>query len=132
MRNLDDVFAGLAQSRFRRRFTLGRREADYLERRGLDTILEHGAQFVAERLAPATPANDGRQTPWRNHPVFVAQHATGTCCRRCLSRWHDIPADRPLDAEERRYVLRVIERWLRDQPVRHRPADTPLQPDLFS
>lgn len=113
MRNLDDLFAALARSRFRRRFALGEREADYLRRKGLATVLDHGRDFIAKRLAPAEPANDGRQTPWRNHPVFVAQHATATCCRKCLSRWHGIPADRALTEAEQTHVLAVIERWLR-------------------
>ncbi len=29
----------------------------------------------------AEPRNDGKQTPFRGHPVFTAQHATATCCR---------------------------------------------------
>lgn len=115
MRDLDDLFAGLARSRFRRRFALGARETDYLERKGLGTVLEHGRDFVATRLAPAHPANDGRQTPWRNHPVFVAQHATATCCRKCLAKWHGVPAGRELSDEEQRYILSVIERWLRER-----------------
>ncbi|WP_251023391.1 DUF4186 family protein [Streptomyces sp. ISL-10] len=32
-------------------------------------------------------------------PVFVAQHATATCCRTCLERWHVVPAGRALDDE---------------------------------
>ncbi len=118
MRDLDRVFTALNRSRFRRRFALGAREAGYLDDRGLETVLEHGQRFVAARLAPATPANDGRQTPWRNHPVFIAQHATATCCRGCLSRWHEIPAGAALTADEQRYVLAVIERWLRTQQKR--------------
>lgn len=102
MRDLNELFAALARSRFRRRFGLGRREAKYLASRGLETVLAHGERFIAQRLAPAEPANDGRQTPWRNHPVFVAQHATATCCRRCLSRWHHIPAGAALSVGEQR------------------------------
>jgi hypothetical protein len=115
MRDLDDLFAGLARSRFRRRFALGSREADYLDRRGLETVLEHAEKFVAERLAPAQPKNDGRQTPWRNHPVFIAQHATGTCCRSCLERWHGLPKGEALDVQQQQYVVTVIARWLRTQ-----------------
>lgn len=115
MRDLDELFPALGRSRFRRRFKLGTREARYLESRGLDTIMEHGERFVRERLAPAEPANDGRQTPMRNHPVFIAQHATATCCRGCLSRWHDIPADRALTGAQQRYVLAVIGHWLKTQ-----------------
>lgn len=115
MRDLDDLFTALGWSRFRRRFALGPREADYLQRKGLATVLEHGRDFIAARLAPAQPANDGRQTPWRNHPVFVAQHATATCCRKCLARWHGVPAGRELTGDEQRYILSVIERWLQKQ-----------------
>ena len=116
MRDMDELFDALQRSRFRRRFSLGTKEARYLESRGLATVLEHGAQFIARRLAPAHPAREGRQTPTRNHPVFIAQPATATCCRGCLSRWHGISTGAVLTAGERRYVLAVIERWLRRQP----------------
>lgn len=109
---LEDVFQRLARSDFRRKFRLRGRELDYLRERGLPTVLEHAAGFVDQRLAPAQPANDGKQTPWRNHPAFVAQHATATCCRGCLEKWHGIPRGRALEEEDRRYVLAVLERWL--------------------
>ncbi len=112
MRDLDSAFARLTRSAFRRRFRLGPRERDYLRRRGLQTVLSHARKFVAERLAPARPAKDGQQTPFGGHPVFVAQHATGTCCRSCLSKWHGIPSGRPLSEEEQSRVVAVIERWL--------------------
>jgi hypothetical protein len=115
-RNLDSVFEALARSPFRRRFSLGETERAYLEARGLPTVLEHAARFVEERLAPAAPARDGKQTPFRNHPVFVAQHATGTCCRGCLQKWHGIPRGTPLTAEEQAYVVGVIGRWLDHAP----------------
>jgi hypothetical protein len=115
MRDLDSVFERLAKSAFRRRFRLAPKEQAYLEERGLPTVLTHADDFIAKRLAPAEPANDGRQTPWRGHPVFVAQHATGTCCRSCLAKWHDIPAGRPLTREEQDHVVEAIGRWLASQ-----------------
>lgn len=78
----------------------------------METILAHARDFVGQRLADAEPANDGRQTPMRNHPVFIAQHATATCCRGCLAKWHNIPKGRALSAEEIDYVVAVIERWI--------------------
>ena len=63
-------------------------EREYLDRKGLDVVLAHAADFIEKRLAPAYPTNDGKQTPMRKHPVFVAQHATATCCRGCLEKWH--------------------------------------------
>jgi hypothetical protein len=115
VRSLEDVFARLADSAFRSRFRLAAREREYLRARGKETVLMHARAFVAQRLAPARPANDGKQTPFRGHPVFVAQHATATCCRGCLSKWHGIPAGRPLTAEEQDHVVAAIGRWLDTQ-----------------
>ncbi len=115
MRDLDAVFGKLAGSSFRRRFRLGDKERAYLAERGLPTVLSHGRDFIAKRLAPAVPLNDGKQTPWRGHPVFVAQHATATCCRTCLAKWHGIPAGHELTREEQEHVIGAIERWLTEQ-----------------
>ena len=117
MRDLDSVFAALATSSFRRRFRLEGRDRDYLRVKGLPTVLEHARGFVAQRLAPAAPAKDGKQTPWRGHPAFVAQHATATCCRGCLEKWHGIRRGAPLDDAEQAHVVAALERWLRDQDV---------------
>jgi hypothetical protein len=115
MRDLDDLFSALGRSKFRCRMRLGAKERAYLEEKTLPVVLEHGRRFVTERLAPAEPPNDGRQTPMRGHPVFIAQHATATCCRRCLAKWHYVGRGKPLTAEQIDYVLGVIERWLREQ-----------------
>jgi predicted Fe-S protein YdhL (DUF1289 family) len=115
VRDLDDVFPALARSAFRARFRLGPADAGYLAKKGLPTVLVHARDFVAKRLAPADPPNDGKQTPWRGHPVFVAQHATATCCRGCLETWHGIAAGHPLTSAEQEHVVAAIERWLRTQ-----------------
>ena len=114
---MDELFEALGRSEFRHRFRLRDREAAYLRETGLEVVLGHARDFVEKRLAPAQIANDGRQTPMRNHPVFIAQHATATCCRGCLQKWHDIPKDRALSDREVQYVVAVIERWLVRQRV---------------
>ena len=118
MRDLDDLFRALARSRFRSQFRLQARDAAYLRDKGIDVVMQHADAFIAQRLAPAQPANDGKQTPWRGHPAFVAQHATACCCRGCLQKWHAIPAGRELTPDEREHVLLALRRWLgaqRDQ-----------------
>jgi hypothetical protein len=120
---LDDVFARLAGSAFRRRFRLRGDDLAYLRRRGMETVLRHADEMIAARLAPAEPANDGKQTPMRGHPVFLAQHATGTCCRGCLAKWHGIPEGRELTDDERRYVVSVIARWIAGQERAAPPPD---------
>ena len=108
----DDVFERLRRSPFRQRFRLRGSERDYLDRKGLDVVLGHGRDFIAQRLAPANPPNDGKQTPYRGHPVFVAQHATATCCRSCLHRNHGISPGAELTPEQQEYVVRVIVDWI--------------------
>lgn len=131
VRELDDVFVALQRSPFRRRFRLGPREQAYLGSRGLVTVLEHAADFVAQRLAPAAPKNDGKQTPMRGHPVFVAQHATGTCCRGCLAKWHGIERGRPLSSEEQAHVIHAVERWLGTQAQQRERNGTSPVLELF-
>lgn len=106
------LFGALARSGFRRRFRLKGRDIDYLGSKGMAVVLAHAGEFIASRLAPAHIPNDGKQTPFRGHPVFVAQHATACCCRGCLEKWHGIPSGRALTTEEVGYVVRVLERWL--------------------
>jgi hypothetical protein len=115
MRDLDDLFRTLAGSAFRARFRLSPVERAYLESKGLPTVVAHARDFVARRLAPAAPSNDGRQTPFHGHPAFVAQHATATCCRGCLEKWHAIPRGHELDAAEQAHAVAAIERWLREE-----------------
>ena len=131
MRDLDDVFPALARSAFRARFRLGPADATYLARKGLPAVVGHARDFIAARLAPAAPPNDGRQTPWRGHPVFVAQHATATCCRSCLEKWHGIAAGRELTADEQAHAVAAIERWLRDQDVKDTGSSASDVLDLF-
>lgn len=115
MSDREALFERLARSRFRARFHLGAAERRYLAEKGLLTIRTHARDFVDKRLADAAPRNDGKQTPMRGHPVFIAQHATATCCRVCLAKWHGIAAGRVMTEDERAYVVDVIAEWLTRQ-----------------
>jgi hypothetical protein len=112
IRPVEEAEAALAESAFRNRFHLEGNDLVYLRRRGGSAVREHAARFIRERLAPAQPFKDGKQTPWRGHPVFVAQHATATCCRACLAKTHWIAAGQPLSADEQRHCVELIMRWL--------------------
>ena len=115
MRDPDKLFTRLKKSPFRSRFTLRGKELLYLRQKGMDTIMDHARAFINERLAPADPPNDGKQTPMRNHPVFIAQHATASCCRKCLMKWHGIPASaHALTDEEKEYVLSLLRKWMEE------------------
>jgi hypothetical protein len=106
------LFSRLEKSKFRSRFRLSERETEYLMTKGRDVIRAHAEDFIKTRLAPAQPKNDGRQTPMRGHPVFVAQHATATCCRKCLAKWHGIAQGRALSADQQEHVVNVVMEWI--------------------
>ncbi|MCB5189061.1 DUF4186 domain-containing protein [Methylobacillus caricis] len=112
MRELDELFSALARSKFRSSFKLASKDRDYLHAKGLPVVSDHARDFIAKRLAPAEIPNDGKQTPFRGHPVFVAQHATACCCRGCLEKWHQISQGRALNAIEQEYIVNVITHWL--------------------
>jgi hypothetical protein len=109
---IDDRIDALARHRFRASFHLRARDRATVQLRGRKTIGKHAGELIADRVAPAAPRKDGRQTPYRGHPVFIAQHATATCCRTCLERWHGLPKGRELTTDEQSYVVAVICRWI--------------------
>ncbi len=102
----------LSKSQFRSKFKLNEKDYNYLKEKGLQKIEEHAKDFIQQRLAPKNIKNDGKQTPMRGHPVFVAQHATATCCRGCLYKWYHIPKNRELLPKEKNFVLALIMEWL--------------------
>ena len=112
---LDGLFARLAGAKFRSGFRLTEDERAYARQRGPEVIRRHALEIIDRRLAPAFSENDGRQTPMRGHPVFKAQHATGTCCRECLYKWHKIPPGRELTQPQRDYIADVILAWIARQ-----------------
>lgn len=105
----------LKKSPFRTKFHLSQKDRDYIEQKGLETIREHARDFIRNRLAPAYIANDGKQTPMRGHPVFIAQHATACCCRGCLYKWYHIPKDRELTEKEQQGLVNLIMSWINYQ-----------------
>ena len=111
----DAAFLKLAKSKFRSRFRLSESDRKYIAEKGIETIRRHCEDFIRTRLAPANPPNDGKQTPMRGHVVFVAQHATATCCRGCLMKWHGISSGIQLSEEQVNYVVQFIIDWLKDR-----------------
>ncbi len=108
----------LSKSKFRSSFHLRKKELAYLNDKGYNVIKDHAKDFILNKLAPANPLNDGAQTPMKNHPVFIAQHATATCCRSCLAKWHHIPKGRELTSNEQNYIVALIMEWLKRENKR--------------
>ena len=115
MKNKEYLFYRLSKSKFRSSFKLKEKDLKYISDKGLDTIKSHAYDFISKRLAPKIISNDGKQTPMRGHPVFVSQHATATCCRECLYKWHKIEKNKELTKEEIDYIVDIIMTWINER-----------------
>ena len=114
MHNIEFILDKLAKSKFRSSFHLKEKDKQYIQEKGIEKIKEHALDFVNKRLSPKVIENDGHQTPMRGHPVFIAQHATATCCRGCLYKWHKIEKDKELTEKEKQYIIEVIISWIKN------------------
>ena len=119
---METVLQALARSPFRCRFRLDAAARTYVQHHGMETLRRHAEDFVRTRLAPAAPPNDGKQTPMRGHPVFLAQHACACCCRGCLAKWHGISVGQALTAEQQAYIVTFLLRWIEAQMSLPAPA----------
>ena len=112
------LFEHLEASMFRSSFHLKQKDIDYINEKGLDVIRQHAQDFIAKREAPAFIPNDGKQTPMKGHPVFIAQHATATCCRECIRKWHKMLPGRELSQVQQDYLVDVIMTWIEKELAR--------------
>ena len=103
----------LSLSKFRSSFHLKDKDFAYTKEKGLDRIESHAHDFISKRLKDVSNMHDGKQTPMKGHPVFIAQHATATCCRGCLEKWYHIDRNKILSKEEEDYVVLVIMTWIK-------------------
>lgn len=108
----DYIFEKLAKSKFRSSFHLKDSDREYIRKKGMDTIRSHAIDFIKKNLSDVSKVNDGKQTPTRGHPVFIAQHATATCCRGCIAKWYGIEATHILTERESERILNVIMQWI--------------------
>ena len=112
MATIDEALAELQKSSFRAKFHLTEKDKQYVKDKSMNTVREHAADFVRQRLAPAVIPNDGKQTPMRGHPVFVAQHACACCCRGCLNKWYKVPVGTELTENQQERIVNLLMAWI--------------------
>ncbi len=115
----NNVINKLQKSKFRSSFKLKQKDIDYINEKGMSMIKRHAVNFINQKLAPANPENDGKQTPMKNHPVFIAMHACACCCRTCLYKWHKIPMNKELTKDEKNYIYGLLIYWITLEYKKH-------------
>ena len=121
MQTIDEALNKLENSRFRSGFHLTKKEQEYLAQKGMDVMRSHARDFVRQKLAPAAPVNDGKQTPMHGHPVFKAMHGCACCCRGCLNRWYRVPLGVELTENQQERIVNLLMAWLQRQEEKGRP-----------
>ncbi len=103
------------------------RALERAHRRGRAGLRAAAEKRVQKALAPAVPAWDGRQTPLDGDVIYYAQHATATCCRKCVEEWHGIPRGVALTDDQVAYFLALILRFLDERlhDLPDEPSPTP-------
>jgi hypothetical protein len=115
MQTIEEALNKLEKSKFRSSFHLTKKEKTYLEEKGMDVMRSHAKDFVRQKLAPANPINDGKQTPMHGHPIFKAMHATGCCCRGCLNKWYKVPLHQELNEAQQEKIVNLLLAWIDKQ-----------------
>ena len=115
MPTINEALLKLKGSKFRAGFHLSEKEREYVADKGMDTVRKHAQDFIRTRLAPANPPNDGKQTPMRGHPVFVAQHACACCCRGCLEKWYKVPQGKALSEIQQEKIVNLLMAWIAEE-----------------
>ena len=111
---LKRLFNRLDHSKFRSSFHLAKKYKDYCNEKGLDVIEQHARDFISKRIAPAVILNDGKQTPMKGHPVFIAMHACA-CCRGCLNRWYHVEKGIPLTGIQQEKIVNLLMLWIENE-----------------
>lgn len=114
MKDKDFMLSILSKSKFRSGFHLRKFMKEYIDEKGIDVIKSHAYDFISKRIAPKYINNDGKQTPYKGHPVFIAQHACACCCRGCLEKWYQIPKGRELTKDEIDYIVDILITWIKN------------------
>ena len=112
MQTVSEALEKLGNSKFRSGFHLSGKDKEYIKDKGLETVRAHAEDIIRKRLAPSVIPNDGRQTPMKGHPVFIAQHACACCCRGCLEKWYKVPQGRALTENQQKKIVNLLMAWI--------------------
>ena len=130
MQTVEQALEKLGKSKFRSGFHLTEAELSYISDKGMDVIRRHAEDFVRQKLAPAEPANDGKQTPMRGHPVFKAMHGCACCCRGCLNKWYRVPKGRELTPSQQERIVNLLMAWIERERSAAGRRSRSVSPDL--
>lgn len=116
---IDQTLFHLAKTKYRRQYVLSPKLKEYCRQTGMEKLRRKAFEIVREKVSSPYYKGEGRQTPLDGHPIYIAMHATGTCCRTCLEVWHSIVSGRRLTEKDIIYIVDTIMEWIKRQLEYH-------------
>lgn len=117
------TFVAMKQELIRHHFwhvPIDEKALDHARRKGKEGLRSATAKRIRQSVGKEKPFRDGQQTPFTGNIIYYAQHATASCCRKCMEYWHGIPMGRALSDAEVEYLTKLallfIEERLPDLP----------------
>ena len=109
----NSILLQLSKSPVYNEIYLTQKERKYYLERNCEEMRKETEEIVRKSLEKKiSPKKDKHTRQW-GHPVYVAQRATGCCCRKCLYEWHNIPVNRRMTENEVRYVTDLLMEWMK-------------------
>lgn len=86
----------------------------YARRKGISGLQDAVRSRLRSSVGSANNSFDGRQTPMAGsgNPIHYAQHATASCCRKCMEYWHAIPKTEDLTDGQIEYLSELVMMYL--------------------
>jgi len=88
---------------------------NHARRKGMVGMRAAAEKKIRGSVGQANPFHDGWQTPKSGNVVFYGQHATASCCRKCIEEWHGIPQGRALTDAEVTYLTDLVMLYIKDR-----------------
>jgi hypothetical protein len=95
-------------------YTPSQHEINYTRRKGTQGLAARAEQVLRRNVFGVTGFLNDIQTPYSG-AIPAAQHATATCCRKCIEYWHGIPRDAKPTEKQIKYLRDWIMKYLKDK-----------------
>ena len=91
------------------------RAVNHAKRKGLLGVREAAIKRIRTSVGPPRSEiyRDGTQTPKIGNVIHYAQHATATCCRKCIEAWHGIEREVPLSEDQIGYMTELVMHYVK-------------------
>ena len=119
--DLDDVehtFEELRRELIRHHFfhvDIDEKARNHARRKGRRALREDAYSRLLRYVGREPDAYDGRQTPFEGNVIYYAQHATASCCRKCIEYWHGFPAEGELTTVQLEYLYQLVDRFIEER-----------------